>query len=117
MNVQEIKGEDYTVQYIPESVTVKLQGELSLTGSADYAPIAQLLNQIAELNPPTMTLDLTKLEFLNSSGISMISKFAISMRKRSQIQLSVVGSDEIAWQRKSLQNLLKLCPNLQLTLE
>jgi hypothetical protein len=117
MNVQEIKGEDYTVQYIPESVTVKLQGELSLTGSADYAPIAQLLNQIAELNPPTMTLDLTKLEFLNSSGISMISKFAISMRKRSQIQLSVVGSDEIAWQRKSLQNLLKLCPNLLLTLE
>lgn len=117
MNFQDIKGEDYSVQYIPESVTVKIQGELSLTGSADYAPIAQLLNEIAELNPPTITLDLKQLEFLNSSGISMLSKFAISMRKQSKIQLAVVGSDEIAWQRKSLQNLLKLCPNLQLTLE
>ncbi len=117
MNFQEIKGEDYNVQYIPESVTVKLQGELSLTGSADYAPIAQLLNEIAELNPPRITLDLKKLEFLNSSGISMLSKFAIAMRKKTTIQLAILGSDDILWQRKSLQNLLKLCPNLQLTLE
>lgn len=117
MNVQEIKGEDYSVEYIPETVTVKLQGELSLTGAADYAPMVQLLNDVAELNPPKLTLDVTKLEFLNSSGISMLSKFVISMRKKNQIQLAVIGSDEIAWQRKSLQNLLKLCPNLQLTLE
>lgn len=117
MNVEEIKGEDYRVQYVPESVTVKIEGELSLTGSADYAPIAALLNEIAEGNPPVITLDLKKLEFLNSSGISMLSKFAIAMRKKKTIQLSVIGSDEISWQRKSLQNFLKLCPNLQLTLE
>lgn len=117
MNFQEIKGTDYRVQYIPESLTVKIEGELSLTGSADYAPIAQLLHEIAELNPPTLTLNLKKLEFLNSSGISMLSKFAIAMRKKNTIQLAVVGSEKIPWQRKSLQNFLKLCPNLQLTLE
>ncbi len=117
MNFQEINGEDYSVQYLPESATVKIQGELSLTGSADYAPIAQLLNEIAELNPPTITLDLKQLEFLNSSGISMLSKFAIAMRKKQTIQLAVVGSEEISWQRKSLQNFIKLYPNLQLTLE
>ncbi|WP_254567679.1 hypothetical protein [Oscillatoria sp. HE19RPO] len=117
MNLQEIKGEDYSVQYIEESVTVKIEGELSLTGSADYAPITALLNEIAERNPPMITLDLKKLEFLNSSGISMLSKFAIAMRKKKTIQLAVIGSDDIPWQRKSLQNFLKLCPNLQLTLE
>jgi hypothetical protein len=117
MTVQEINGEDYKVRYFPESSRVEFEGELSLTGSADYAPIAQLLNEIAELNPPMITLDLKHLEFLNSSGISMLSKFAIAMRKHKTIQLAVVGSEGISWQRKSLQNFIKLCPNLQLTLE
>ena len=32
MGIQEIKGEDYCIQYDPESVTVTFQGELSLSG-------------------------------------------------------------------------------------
>ena len=31
MGIQEIKGEDYSIQYDPESVTVTFHGELSLT--------------------------------------------------------------------------------------
>ncbi len=117
MDTQEINGDDYRVHYNPESVTVSFIGELSLSGPADYAPIAQLLDDVANQEPSTMILDLRKLEFLNSSGISLVSKFAINMRKRKTIQVIVMGSNTIPWQGKSLKNLEKLFPGLKLELE
>lgn len=117
MDTQEINGDDYRVHYNPESVTVSFIGELSLSGPGDYAPIAQLLDDVANQEPSTMILDLRKLEFLNSSGISLVSKFAINMRKRKTIQVIVMGSNTIPWQGKSLKNLEKLFPGLKLELE
>lgn len=117
MDIQQIQGEDYTVQYQPESVTVSFQGELSLGSSAEYAPIAKFLEDIANQEPPTITLDLRKLKFLNSSGISLLSKFVINIRKKQTIQAVVKGSNSIPWQGKSLKNLEKLFPALKLELE
>lgn len=114
--MQEIQGEDYTVFYDPASTTVHFQGELSLGGPPEYAPIAQLLEEVAAQTPPALKLDLTKLEFLNSSGISMISKFIISLRPKSPLEVVVLGSNEIPWQGKSLKNLEKLLPGLRLEL-
>lgn len=116
MMTQEIKGEDYKVFYDPETSTVYFQGELSLGGPAEYAPIAQLLEQVMAQTPSTLTLNLTKLEFLNSSGISLISKFIIGLRKKPPIPVVVLGSHDIPWQGKSLKNLEKLLPGLQLEL-
>ncbi|MGL5059301.1 MAG: slr1659 superfamily regulator [Microcoleus sp.] len=117
MDIQEIKGQDYSIQYDRESVTIFFQGELSLGGPADYAPIVELLDDVANPEPPRITLNLKKLEFLNSSGISMLSKFVISVRKKKTIQLLVIGSNDVPWQQKSLKNLEKLLPTLKLELE
>jgi hypothetical protein len=117
MGIQEVKGEDYIIQYDRESVTISFQGELSLGGPADYAPIVELLDEVANPEPSMITLNLKKLEFLNSSGISMLSKFVISVRKKKTIQLLVLGSNEVPWQQKSLKNLEKLLPTLKLELE
>ncbi|MEG4206708.1 hypothetical protein QUA20_22635 [Microcoleus sp. Pol7_A1] len=117
MSIQEIKGEDYNIQYDGESVTVIFQGELSLGGPAEYAPIVELLDEVANPEPPTITLNLKKLEFVNSSGISMLSKFVISVRKKKTIKLLVLGSNDVPWQQKSLRNLEKLLPTLKLELE
>lgn len=117
MDNQEVIGEDYKVWYESESVTINFQGELSLGGPAEYAPITQLLDEVANQDPSTITLDLRKLEFLNSSGISMLSKFVISMRKKKTIQVVIRGSNYVPWQGKSLQNLEKLLPSLKLQLE
>ncbi|MEG4106373.1 slr1659 superfamily regulator [Microcoleus sp. S13_C5] len=116
MGIQEIKGEDYSILYDPESVTVTFHGELSLSGPAEYAPIVELLDEVANPGPPTITLNLKELEFVNSSGISMLSKFVISVRKKKTIQLFVLGSNDIPWQQKSLRNLEKLLPTLKLEL-
>lgn len=116
MGIQEIKGKDYSIHYDLESVTVCFQGELSLGGPAEYAPIAELLDEVANSEPPTITLNLKNLKFVNSSGISMLSKFVISVRKKKTIQLLVLGSNDVLWQQKSLKNLEKLLPTLKLEL-
>lgn len=117
MDFQEIKGEDYSVEYDPKSVTVSFAGELSLSGTQEYAPLAKLLDDVAKEEPPNLTLNLKKLEFLNSSGISLLSKFVLGLRKKKMIQILVVGSNDIPWQGKSLKNLEKLLPTLTLELE
>jgi hypothetical protein len=114
---QEVKGEDYIVQFDPDSVSVYFQGELSLGGSTEYAPITNLLNEVAESEPNTMTIDLRNLAFVNSSGISMLSKFVLSMRKKKGVQVVVLGSNEMPWQGKSLKNLEKLLPGLKLEIQ
>ncbi|WP_341731018.1 hypothetical protein [Microcoleus sp. EPA2] len=117
MDIQELKGQDYFIQYDPESVTVCFKGELSLDGASDYKPIVDLLDEVASLEPPHITLNLKQLEFLNSSGINMLSKFVISVRKKKTIELLVTGSNDVPWQQKSLKNLEKLLPTLKLQLE
>ncbi len=117
MTVQEVKGDDYQVQYEPASATVYFKGEISLGGPRDYAPIVNLLNQSAALEPETITLNVKELAFLNSAGISMLSKFVLGMRKKKGTQLVVLGSKKTPWQGKSLKNLERLLPGLKLVVE
>lgn len=117
MMSQEIQGDSYSVQYEAESTTITFQGKLALPGSRDYSPINALLQEIASKSPEVMTLDLKQLSFLNSSGISMLSKFVLGLRKRKGVQLVVWGSSDMPWQSKSLRNLQKFLPSLQLEIE
>jgi hypothetical protein len=113
---EEVKGEGYEVQYELDSGTVFFKGEISLGGPKDYAPIVKLLDAAANTSPPILTLNVQELEFLNSSGISMLSKFVLGMRKKKS-QLVVLGSKAMPWQAKSLKNLERLLPGLKLLVE
>lgn len=113
----EIKTEDYSVCYDSSSETVSWQGSLRLSGMEEYEPIVQLLNELAERKPSKITLDLKKLEFLNSSGINVLSKYIIKVRQKGTIKMVVQGSRNIPWQGKSLKNLQRLMPSLQLELD
>lgn len=109
-----LQDELYTVAYDAASGTIHLKGTLRLNGSAEYAPIVALLNQVLD-EQENITVDLSALEFLNSSGIAMLSRFVIDCRNRKTIALTVLGSREIAWQGKSLVNLQRLMPHLTLS--
>ncbi len=111
----EIKTEDYYIGYDSTTATVICQGALRLSGMEEYAPIVKLLNEVADLELPKITLDLKQLEFLNSSGISMLSKFVIRVRQKG-LAMVIKGSQTIPWQGKSLRNLLRLMPSLELVL-
>ncbi len=113
----EIKTEDYSVRYDETSHNIIFNGSLRLNGSAEYASISELLGFIARQEPEKIVLDLRELNFLNSSGISILSKFAIDVRNRKNIQMVVIGAKKNPWQNKSLKNLQRLMPSLKLELE
>ncbi len=113
----EIKTKDYTMEYDRATQTVTCSGSFRLSQMEEYAPIVDLLNEVADSSPNTITLDLRQLEFLNSSGINIFSKFVIKVRQQKNIQIVVKGSKQIPWQGKSLKNLQRLMPSLHLELE
>lgn len=111
-----IDGENYKVVYDASECSIALVGTLRLHGFEGYAPIADVL--ATSLKDGTeITLDLLGLEFLNSSGIAMLSKYVIEARKKDGVSLTVKGSDLIPWQGKSLNNLKRLMPDLNLVFE
>ncbi len=110
----EVKGTNYHVAYNPPSTTVSFSGTLRLRGINEYDPIVQLLDDVVAENPPQITLDLCDLKFLNSSGINILFKFVIKIREQGRSKLTVVGSEQIPWQQKSLQNLRRLMAGVQL---
>ena len=109
-----IKTEDYEITYEPESQTITCKGSFWMSNTEEYAPLAQILNGATAQQPPMLTLDLRHLDFLNSSGINVISKFVIGVRQKGNIELVVLGSKEIPWQNKSLFNLTRLLPTIKL---
>lgn len=112
----EINGEDYDVVYDQTASTVTFTGELALMGMGEYPPIATLLEQALEHSisqePKQITLDLRELRFLNSSGINVISKFVIKVRRAGNVAITIRGADSIPWQSKSLINLKRLMPGM-----
>jgi hypothetical protein len=113
MELVEIKTEDYSIWYDPESATVFFRGFLRLEGMEQYQPVMDLLLQ-AIAQSSQFTLNLRELEFLNSSGISMLSMFVVRVREQKTVQMTLQGSDKILWQTKSLKNLQRLMPSLKL---
>jgi Uncharacterized conserved protein len=105
---------DYTVEYVPEADTVFMSGTLRLPNIEAYQPILDILLSAIASAPPLITIDLQKLEFLNSSGLSMLLMFVVKVRDKGGISMVVKGSQEIPWQAKSLKNLRRLMPEMVL---
>ncbi|HVP17537.1 MAG TPA: hypothetical protein VMU36_00970 [Spirochaetia bacterium] len=104
----ELRGEDYVVTYAESRHTVEFFGTLRLRDSSDYKPLTDILDKALSDSAGLLVLDFRNLQFLNSAGINIISRFVISARKADTAQLRVLGNNEISWQQKSLGNLQKL---------
>ena len=111
----EIKTNDYRVW--AEGSSIHYEGTMRLSGTEAYQPIQAVMDSVLAARPPLIILDLTELEFLNSSGINLLAKFTIEVRKQAVTALAVKGSTRIPWQGKSLQNLKKLHSAVNLVID
>lgn len=111
--VMDIKTDDYSIRHDSEAATVFLRGFLRLDGMEKYQPVMDVLLAAVEQSA-ALTIDLRELEFLNSSGISMLSMFVVKVRDKGDVNLTLKGSDKVLWQTKSLKNLQRLMPSLTL---
>ncbi len=111
-----LETSDYRIVYIPETATVILSGFLRLNGMGEYQPIMDYMLSVLE-TLDHCTLDLRELEFLNSSGISMLSILVVRVRESKTIRLTFLGTSAVLWQTRSLKNLKRLLPTLEIILE
>lgn len=115
--MQPVTGENYQVRYDQDNRTVHFEGNLRLNGMQEYAPIQTLLDQAAEHSGERIEWDLRRLDFLNSSGINLLYKFVVNLRRKGQVSMKVLGNNDIAWQKKSLTNMKKFMPGLELVMD
>jgi hypothetical protein len=113
----EITTKDYSVKYDAQTATIHWEGFMRLN-SNEFEPIEQLLHQVATtLESPRMTVDLRKLQAINSSGITMLGKFVLTINEKKTTQLLIQASEQIAWQKRSVENFKRLMPHLQIERE
>ncbi len=114
----EVVGGDYRVGVDPASRTAAFSGTLRLNGADEYAPIQQILEDLLTSSEGSdCRWDLRELQFLNSSGINMLYQLVIRARRLGNIKMVVVGSKDVAWQGKSLGNMTRFMPGLELTVD
>lgn len=110
METTEIIDNNYSISYNADTATITCNGYFRLRGAAEYAPMMNLLNDVADQGLSELHMDVSGLEFLNSSGINTLSKFVLRLRKSGPVKLNILASDEFPWQKKSLRNFQKLLP-------
>lgn len=110
--MKNINGESFEIRLEDDNSTVFFKGALRLSGSEDYAPILDLLKETLIHPAAPIVLDLRELDFLNSSGITMFSRFVIEARDRAGINLEILASEAVPWHARSLKNLQRLMPAL-----
>ena len=103
-----LDGDNYHIWYESAKHTVFFEGSIRLWDPSEYGKIRQFLLDIHNLDIPNLDMNFTGLDFLNSSGISTLCKFILEIRKADKLNLNLICSDNILWQRKSFENLARL---------
>jgi hypothetical protein len=115
-----IKTQDYHAFVDEIGARMTLSGSLRLNAAPEYQPISDLMDaalvKAVQTEPAVLALDLTELRFLNSSGINLLYQFVLKVKKQGGVGLRVFGSNSNAWQPKSLSNMVKFMPTLELVM-
>lgn len=111
-----IEGDIYKIWYEDTERVIHFEGSLRLWDPGEYTRIRQYMVDIYELDIESLVVDVTRLDFLNSSGISMLCKFVFEIKKINRIPVTITGRNDILWQKKSLHNLKKLWDKIELKL-
>ncbi len=111
----EIMDEKFHVRYDAATGTIACQGIMDMRDKKGYQPVADLFDEVIEQSPPIITLDIRKLEFLNSTGITTIgSGLVIKIRNKGLSTLVIRCSKDFPWQARSMKGISKLMREIEL---
>lgn len=112
-----ITAGESTLEFIQESGTVVLKGSMRLANLMEYEVVKIFIKESYDKVQDMLTLDFRDLKFLNSSGITTISMFVLSVKRLNKAKLQIIGNSEISWQSKSLNNFKKLWNEVEIIIE
>ncbi|WP_299453587.1 hypothetical protein [uncultured Microscilla sp.] len=106
----ELAIENASFTFDKDKATLSIEGALRLSGVQKYKEegFFDFLKDAVKNCETTLNLDLTKLQYLNSSGVTAFSRFILEIKKEAMNPIKVTGSSEISWQKKTLPNFPKL---------
>jgi len=110
-----IKGESYQVTY--EDHVIRLSGKLSLM-LEDYGKIEEFFQKIIEAQPKELTLDIRKLEYLNSSGIKTICvSLILEADDIEGLCMKIICSNRYTWQLETIPTFKDLMDDIEILFE
>jgi len=113
MQSTEIKENKYSIRYNINDRIFTVEGSLLLTRD-QYSDILDFLKYHTKGEGMLYLIDMTKLKFLNSSGISMITSYLstyISNHKDSSVHFKI--NTDYSWQNKLCINLKRILPKIE----
>lgn len=100
---------EYKVELRPEGATLK--GVMRLVSPGAYRVALAGVHDRLESTTGSYEIDVSGLQFLNSAGITALSRLVMTARQR-DIPIAFVVDDDTPWQKKTLPSLAKLYPKL-----
>ena len=109
----EILAEDYQAYYFREKNCITLQGNLRLGTVEKYDEIIAFILHHVLATDTVISLDLTRLTTLNSSGIAALGMFIIKMKEHDK-NIKIIASKYISWQTISLESFKDIHPKIEI---
>ncbi len=108
------ESKEFTVDLADDGSGAIISGTLRLMSPLAYEEVLEPVKQRLTAAAGTFTLDLRGLTFMNSSGITGLSRIVLLARQKNK-DLTVMLNDSLAWQKKIVTSLQKLYPRLSIT--
>ena len=106
---------DYSIEAGSSAGTWFLKGVLRLESPDAYAkafrPITAALGEV-----PAVSIDLSRVVFLNSSGIRGLADVLLAARAKG-VRVTLYGSAGVPWQKKLATSLTGLFPEIEMRLD
>ena len=102
---------EYKLEMRPGGAT--LSGIMRLLSPAAYRAALNDVHALVDTATGPVEIDLAGLEFVNSSGITALSRLVMQARER-KVELIVTIDEQVSWQKKTLPSLARLYPKMVL---
>lgn len=110
-----IEDQHFQIRYDRNSLTMAFTGSLRMNSLEEFERIRKFMGEAYDLDGGELILDFKSLEFMNSAGISTLCRFIYDIKEGGGAKaLTVLGNEEVLWQKKSFENLKKIWSGLNI---